>query len=473
MAAHLPLQTVPERQPWMGLPLCDALSAHELAEIATRLRPVTYAAGDEIVTQGAPGDVLFIMETGRVRVTMSSNGDDAFETTLVAPAIFGEMALITEMDRTASVVAEEATECLMLSRVDYEDLASEYPGIGHFLTRIVGERLLEANAIRQVGKYTVKGKLGSGAVSMVFDAEHPDLGQEVALKMLSHGLVYQKGFAERFREEARVVARLEHDHIVRVLDTEQAYGTHFIVMEKVRGTLLEDLIQSETRLSWGAIRRILKEICLALEYSHEKGLLHRDIKPSNIFLTEDLRAKVVDFGIAISTQDTTAQDGMVIGTPYYMSPEQIRGEPLDGRTDLYALGILAFELITLTIPFHGDTLDELLHAHLEEPFPEAEEWAEDVPHDLVEFVLYATAKDREERFPSCGHGARFLQTASELPWVNRLELSTVAITYHPVRRAFVADALDALHEQLADVAGVSLLYGHQESVVEDEDDVEL
>jgi serine/threonine protein kinase len=300
-------------------------------------------------------------------------------------------------------------------------------------------------------------------VATVFSAVHPDLGQEVALKMLSHGLVYHPGFADQFRREARVVASLQHEHIVRVLDTEYAYGTHFIVMEKLTGVLLEDLIENEQRLAWGAVRRILKEIALALAYSHERGLLHRDIKPSNVFLTEDRRAKLLDFGIAVTADASAQSEGHLLGTPYYMAPEQIRGEQLDGRTDLYALGILAYELCTRQVPFDAEELDDLLRQHLAQPLPAPRLLAPDIPDDLAVFIERSTQKRREDRFPTCADAAGFLQTAAELPLVNKIELSTLAISYHPSRRRMVADALHALHERLNDVPGVSLLYGHQAS----------
>ena len=145
-----------------------------------------------------------------------------------------------------------------------------------------------------------------------------------------------------------------------MLDTAQAYGTHFIVMEKLTGTMLEDIVAQGQRLPWGMIRRILREVCSALAYSHEHNLLHRDIKPSNVFLTEDRRVKLLDFGIATSTESSETGGGHLLGTPYYMAPEQIRGERLDGRADLYALGIMAYELSTLNVPFDADTLDDLL-----------------------------------------------------------------------------------------------------------------
>jgi serine/threonine protein kinase len=437
----------------------DALDALEAAGEHIRVPEDTV-----LIEQRKPGEDMFILIEGNVRVSVRGEMTDTFfERVLAAPAMFGEMALLTNEPRSATVRAVTEVHCLRVGKRALDALIARNPRAATILTKIVGDRLLETGGIKRVGKYEVQGRIGAGAVATVFSAVHPELGQEVALKMLSHALVFHHGFADQFRSEARVVASLNHEHIVRVLDTEYAYGTNFIVMEKLKGVLLEDLIENDQALAWGAIRRIVKEVALALAYSHDRDLLHRDIKPSNVFLTEDRRAKLLDFGIAVNVGASETRGGHLLGTPYYMSPEQIRGDALDGRTDLYSLGIMAYELCTRAVPFDADTLDELLAKHMSDPMPDPRRLAPDIPDDLVQFIRIATAKRREERFPSCDAAARFLQTAAELPLVHKIELSMLAISYHPSRRRMVAEALCDLHKRLSDVAGVSLLYGHQAS----------
>ncbi len=421
-------------------------------------------ADTALIREGDKADHMFLLVDGVVRVSVHGDMTETyFERVMSAPAMLGEMALFTSEPRTASVRTQTDAVVLRVGREAFASLIERSPQVGTILTKIVGDRLLEAGSIRRVGKYEVQGRIGAGAVATVFSALHPQLGKEVALKMLSHALVFHPGFAEQFRAEARVVASLNHEHIVRVLDTEAAYGTHFIVMEKLTGVMLEELIEREQPLAWGAVRRILKEVALALAYSHERGLLHRDVKPSNVFLTEDRRAKLLDFGIAVNVESSATRGGHLLGTPYYMAPEQIRGEKLDGRTDLYALGIMAYELCTRAVPFDADALEGLLDQHLHAETPDPRILVPDIPEDLVQFIRVATAKRRDDRFPSCDAAARFLQTAAELPLVNKLELSTLAISYHPSRRRQVAEALRELHNRLNGVAGVSLLYGHQAS----------
>jgi serine/threonine protein kinase len=378
--------------------------------------------------------------------------------------MFGEMALVTNAPRTASVVAEETSRCLKVSAASFRLLAARLPEVTAFLTGAVGERLIEADTIQHVGKYQVVGRLGAGAVATVFEAMHPELQRTVALKMLSHALVHHPGFADQFKDEAKLIAKLDHEHIVRVIDTEKAYGTHFIVMEKLNGLTLDDLIQDRTQLTWGATRRVLREIAAALAYSHGQGLLHRDIKPSNVFLTrEDRRVKLLDFGIAVNADASTRQSGALLGTPYYMSPEQILGRSLDGRSDLYSLGILAYELVTHELPFDAETLDDLLRLHLNQPTPNPRDRVPDVPEDLVEFIAKATAKQPADRFASCADAMTFLQLATELPTVQRMELTTLAISYHPAKRDKVIRALRQLEDALESEVGVSVLSAHRRS----------
>ena len=339
-----PLPQGGRRPAWAKLEMFQELSDSAIANFERVLHPLSFASGETIIEQGAEGQDMYILQAGAVRVSMrGSLHDTQFERVLEAPAVFGEMALVTNQPRVATVHAEGPCHCLRLSRDEMTALMQRVPQVGEFLTRAVGERLMEASTIQHVGKYRVLGKLGAGAAATVFEAVHPGLQRTVALKMLTHSLVYNQKFTEQFQQEAKLIASLNHDHIVRVFDTERAYGTHFIVMEKLTGVTLDDLIQQGHRLNWGTVRRVLREIGSALAYSHQRGLLHRDVKPSNVFLTdEDRRVKLLDFGIAVTSAASEAKAGeQLFGTPYYMSPEQILGQQLDGRSDMYSLGILA------------------------------------------------------------------------------------------------------------------------------------
>ena len=256
------------------------------------------------------------------------------------------------------------------------------------------------------------------------------------------------------------MAKLEHPHIVRVLDTEHCYGTHFIVMEKLRGQVLADAMLEGAARRWDVIRTLLMQVAQALDYAHRRGLVHRDVKPGNVFLTDDGDAKLLDFGIAARIE-RSATGKRRVGTPYYMPPEQILGKALDGRSDLYALGVTAYQMITGKGPFDAENVNDLLQLHLHEPMPDPRSVVAGVPEDLAQFIEVATQKSPEDRFDSCDDAAQFLQIAAELPQVNVMALSTVAISYHPARGELVEEALADLHKRLDDVVGISVVSAHQ------------
>lgn len=447
---------------WASLPLFSTMSNEARAHFRAAMEQIDYSNGDVIIAQGEEGEEMYILEAGLVRVTVrGAEGEVVFEKVVRAPALFGEMAMITRAPRTASIITVGEARCLRIRKETITELFAREPDTAVFLTRLVGERLMEAQGIRKVGKYEVIGRLGAGGVATVFEAKHPDLGTPVALKMLSHALVFHEGFAEHFAEEARLVAQLHHDNIVRVMDTEQAYGTHFIVMEKLTGNLLEDLIYSDQEIDWQTCRRILREIAQALAYSHEQGFIHRDIKPENVFMITDGRVKLMDFGIA-TKGGISGGPGKVLGTPYYMSPEQICNLEMDGRTDLYSLGILAYELVTRDLPFDAETIDELFAKHIRQELPDPRRLAPGLPDDLHEFIVRATRKRPEDRFSGCSEAAAYLKAAAEVPMLDRFCMSTLSVTYHESRGAQIEAILEKAGRELSELTGVAYFTGHRQ-----------
>lgn len=236
---HLPtIPPPPAARSWTTLPLFSGMSDDAKGQFRKAMESINFAAGQTMLKQGDTGDDMFVLENGSMRIIVrGSQNEIVFQRVISAPAIFGEMALITKEPRTASITAEDTALCLRITKQSVTELFKRDPNTATFLTRLVGERLMETSSIRKVGKYEITGRLGSGGVATVFEARHPTLGTPVALKMLSHALVFDESFASLFAEEARLVAQLTHENIVRVLDTEQAYGTQFIVMEKLTGDL--------------------------------------------------------------------------------------------------------------------------------------------------------------------------------------------------------------------------------------------
>lgn len=433
---------------WKNHRLFESVPIDSLERLLLGMQEASHEAGVEIITQGGTGRDMLLLCEGSVQVSVRSpDHSEIVKRKLEAPAIIGEMALVTREPRAATVTTITRISCLSLSPVHFITLITEHPEVANFLTELVGEKLKEGAGIRKVGKYRILRQLGSGSVATVFEAEHPELGNTVALKMLSHALVAHAGFSGHFAREGRTVALLEHPNIVRVLDTERAYGTLFIVMERLHGTVLSELIEGNVSLPARKVRIILMDCCRALAHTHNADWIHRDIKPSNLFMTQDGVAKLLDFGIAVRMNETESGSERV-GTPYYMSPEQIRGQELDGRADLYSLGIMAFQLLTGQKPFRASTLPKLLKKHLHTPFPNHELQGKGYPEDLVRFVEVATRKNRAHRHASCTEALAELTSGRELPFVHTLLLASILIQGPQEAEEKLAKSLRALRSLL-------------------------
>ncbi len=381
----------------------QSLSAHSLEQLTEKVTTSQYQAGAYILRQGDPGDAMYILREGEVEVPILDNqGRKKFTAQLTAGQFFGEMALLTGEPRSADVIARTDCTCLIVTKTALEPLLEKQPQVAAFLTEILGQRLMEAG-IQKVGKYRLIGTLGRGGMAVVFEGIHPTIGRPVAIKMLSHKLIYDKEFADRFKNEARIIAALKHENIVEVFDTEEKYATYFIVMEKISGIDLDLMIQTHGPLPFDQARNILRQFAAALTYAHSRGIVHRDIKPSNLLVDDNGRVKLMDFGIA---QHPTMEDSLevkegLIGTPEFMSPEQIMGEDIDGRTDIYALGLVAYQMMTGTLPFRDKDAVRVLHMHVEDDMPDPRELNPDLPDDLHQLIMKCTVKEPEGRFQSC------------------------------------------------------------------------
>ena len=264
-----------------------------------------------------------------------------------------------------------------------------------------GDRLTPGSVFDN--RYEVKEILGAGGMGVVYRAFDRELGEPVAIKTLRPDTVADDPIAiERFKQEIRLARRIAHRNVVRTYDLGEVNGMYYLTMEYVEGTSLKQLIQSRGRLPVPVSLTVGKQLCRALEVAHEQGVIHRDIKPQNIVVEPNGFLKVMDFGIARLANPPKGkgltEQGMAIGTPDYMSPEQLSGLELDPRSDLYSAGVVLFESITGRVPFEADTPWALIAKHLEEEAPDPRKTNPDVPEPLAKAVLKAMAKDRENRY---------------------------------------------------------------------------
>ena len=263
---------------------------------------------------------------------------------------------------------------------------------------------------KNFGPYRVVEKLGEGGMAVVYRAFQESLGRYAAIKMLRSELARDEEFVNRFRREALAAANMDHPNILHVYDAGAAHGMYYIVMGFVDGGSLKDLI-AQGPLDPEYAVAITIQLAEALDYAHRHGVIHRDVKPSNVLMTRDGRPMLTDFGIAKALYETEAltRTGATIGTPEYMAPEQIQGQPVDGRTDIYALGIVLYEMLTGWAPFSAPTPVATLYKQVNEPPPPLGQVNIKVPGWLEGVVARAVAKRPELRYQQAGEFAEALR----------------------------------------------------------------
>jgi predicted Ser/Thr protein kinase len=276
---------------------------------------------------------------------------------------------------------------------------------------------------RRIGKYVVLGRIGRGGMGMVYRGHDEVLEREVAVKTLTLEGSLDEESRRRFEIEAKSAARLQHQNIVTVYELGEDRGFPFIAMELLPGSDLLSLMRSGEPLTLQEKLDTVIQVCRGLEYAHEHGIVHRDIKPANIHLLDDGTVKIMDFGIAKLGGTSLTKSGMMIGTVHYMSPEQIRAKPLDGRSDVFSLGVILYELLAGRRPYPGDDATAVLYKIVHEA-PDPLEELGPLGEKLAPIVARALARDRDGRFPSAAafadalgevlseHVARHLSTAT-------------------------------------------------------------
>lgn len=257
----------------------------------------------------------------------------------------------------------------------------------------------------QIPGFQMIDKLGAGAMAVVFRAKQLSLDRMVAIKVLPKRLSENPEYVERFYKEGRAAAKLNHNNIVQAIDVGEANGTHYFVMEYVKGkTVYDDLSQGGAYSETEALD-IAIQMADALEHAHEKGLMHRDVKPKNIMITDSAVAKLADMGLAREATDQAAakmEEGRAYGTPYYISPEQIRGElDIDYRVDIYSLGATLYHMVTGRVPFEASTPSAVMHKHLKEALIPPDHLNGALSVGISEVIEVMMAKRREDRYRSC------------------------------------------------------------------------
>ena len=286
-----------------------------------------------------------------------------------------------------------------------------------------------------LGNYKILAPLGQGGMARVYRARQENLDREVAIKVLPPWYAADRNFVERFKLEARLVARLSHPNIVTVHDASEYNGHLYIVMQLVNGGTLKhrlDAVREQGKMMEPLeANRTFQQIASALGYAHEQGIIHRDIKPVNVLMDRSGRPILSDFGIAKALEGTKelTRPGAGVGTPEYMSPEQCKGEPVDGRADIYALGVMLFEALTGRTPFTGDNYPALAHSHIYEEPPDPRMFNPNLSFEVAHVILTALRKKPELRYQKANDMALALENATS---TGRAEAQLERIANHAV-----------------------------------------
>jgi len=260
--------------------------------------------------------------------------------------------------------------------------------------------------VKNLGRYKVLSELGKGAMGTVYKGTDPAINRNVALKTIRLAFVQDPDelaeLKERLSREASAAGKLSHPNIVTIYDVGNEGILQYIAMEYLEGQTLENMIRRKVKFNYKIIAQMITQICSALDYAHAQGIVHRDIKPANLMVLSDYTIKVMDFGIARVDSSSMTRTGVAMGTPNYISPEQLQGKPVDHRTDIFSLGVVMYEMLVGRRPFRGENLTSLIY-NIVNTEPEAPSSIDkSVPNILDRVIARALKKNPEERYQKAG-----------------------------------------------------------------------
>ena len=406
-----------------AVPLFKELPADDLVRIWRALAELRVPAGAVVCHRGDPGDRFYVVQSGSLEVRLGLGPEGIGIRRLVPGHSFGEMALLTGAPRSADVVAAEDSVLWVLEQQDFQQItATSIPLLQainkDLCTRIddltntvsdlesrLGTRQSPGVAGMRFGPYRVVEQIGAGGMAVVYSATHVETEEAAALKVLPSAWGEATEFRARLQREADALQRLDHPNVVRVFHVGEvdatAGGGCFLAMEWLPHALDRVLLARYPEpLPIHNALDLAARVARALGAAHDAGFIHRDVKPANILLRADGAPVLTDFGLVLLRSDAAAgrrltAENVIVGTADYMSPEQIVGGPIDGRSDLYSLGVVLYEMLAGHTPFAGRDPYDVLNAHVEQPPPPL---PDDVPTAARDVVHRALEKDPSERF---------------------------------------------------------------------------
>jgi CRP-like cAMP-binding protein len=416
------------------VPFLKAIHRDAVCPLLNQIRFRSVKAGERFISQGEKGEDCFIVQSGACQVLLEKHGERHPVGTIKEREFVGEMALLTGEPRSAHVEAATDLELWSIPREVFEETLRADPEVGTFLTEIVAERFASRKftADRRIGKYVITDILGRGAFAIVYNGYHADLTRPVAIKMLRHDMAMRQEFLGNFRKEAQTIANLNHENIVKVFDIEERFRTIFIIMERMDGRSLRELLDEVGHLSIPEALNVVIQASRGLAYAHAHGIVHQDVKPGNLFLLPDGKVKLLDFGLAC----TCGSENLLSGSPFYMSPEQVECLPVDERADIFSLGLTAFEMLSGRRPFDETDAFKVMNLLVTQDIPDPADCIPGLPGLFRDFLLKACARDPGARYRNAGQVLAAIEPLADQlgvslihPALKRRKLSTLVLMY--------------------------------------------
>ncbi len=353
--------------------------------------------GTRFLHQGEDGRAGYIIQRGACMKLVEKAGRLHPADHFNEGDVVGFIALLTGEPQSGHMEAETDMEVWVVDKRRLDDLSDKDHELMSFLTEIVADRFDSRRPIakRSIGPYVANEIVGRGGYSIVYKGIRPDTQQSVAIKMLRHHMALNPDFLSSFHREARVISSLRHDHIIQVYDIAERYRTVFIIMEYLEGETVKELLAKRKRFSPADALNLLRQACEAAAHAHSMGLIHRDLNPSNMMVLPQGRLKLIDFGLACPTGTDDLEFG---GHLAYQAPELLEGKPADERSDVYALGITAYEMICGRIPHGGNDIREFMLRRKTESIPDPRTHTPIIPGALQRFIVKACRKDPAQRY---------------------------------------------------------------------------
>ncbi len=378
----------------------ESLNEEILTLIHRNMSEQEFGPGELLIRQGDVGTSLLVVAAGEVEISVEEDGKRHVLKRAGAGEVLGEMALLTKEPRMASVTALTPVRAWVLSADRFDKLARRHPRISALLTLLLASRLGRARHDAMTGNvfhgYRIRRCVGRGGMSVVYEAED-DRSRHVALKMMSHRLLYDPVAMQHFMREAEIVESFDHPNIAKVYGRFEAFRTSFIVMEFCKGISMSKVMASRGALPEEVVRKVVGQVAAAVAHAHEAGIVHRDIKPSNIMVTRDGTVKLIDFGLAGQLEKDSLAPAL-FGTPHYMAPEQMIGQPVNRKIDLFALGHVAFEMLTGGRLFKGEDFWAIRNQVIQCRLPDFLTDYPDISPELRRVLHGSLLRDPDERY---------------------------------------------------------------------------